>query len=83
MARAKAEQALRAARDDFISSHPERAIGPLHDAWDALAQVPGGEAFEDLVALDRAIETAYLYLEQARAELAVLTMDKAIARIHP
>lgn len=82
VARARAEVALRAARDEFASRHPERAILSLHHAWDALAHVPGGEAFEDLVALDAAIETAYRHLDHANADLAVLTMDKVIARIH-
>jgi hypothetical protein len=83
IARARAEVALRQARDEFARRHPERAIVALHHAWDALAHVPGGEAFEDLVALDRAIEAACQHLDHAHVDLAVLTMDKVIARIHP
>ena len=82
IARARAEMALRQAREEFAGRHPERALLSLHHAWDALAHVPGGEAFEDLVALDVAIETAYRHLDHAHADLAVLTMDKVIARIH-
>ncbi len=81
-ARRRAEAALSEARNEFAAHHPERALLALHRAWDALAHVPGGEAFDDLVTLDRAIETAYRHLDHAQVDLAVLTLDRVIARLH-
>ncbi len=81
-ARRRAEAALSEARNEFAAHHPERALLALHRAWDALAHVPGGEAFDDLVTLDRAIETAYRHLDHAQADQAVLTLDRVIARLH-
>ncbi|MEY4766348.1 MAG: hypothetical protein RI907_3021 [Pseudomonadota bacterium] len=81
-ARRRAEAALRDARNEFARQHPERALLALHRAWDALVHVPGGEAFDDLVALDDAIERAYRHLDLAHADLAAQTMDQVIARLH-
>lgn len=81
-ARTMAELALRLARDEFARHHPERALVALHRAWDALAHVPGGEAFEDLVALDLATLEAYAHLTRSDADLAVRAMDGMITRLH-
>ncbi len=82
LARQRAEEALHLARFEFARRHPERALVALHRAWDALAHVPGGEAFQDLVALDAAIDRAYRQLDNAHAEQALQTMDGLIARLH-
>lgn len=81
-ARRRAEAALREARREFACQHPDRALLALHRAWDALVHVPGGEAFDDLVVLDEAIDCAYRHLDLAHADLAAQTMDKVIARLH-
>ena len=81
LARVNAEVELRLARHELVRHHPDRALAALHRAWDALSHVPGGEAFEDLLALNEATETVYQHLDAQHAPQAVDAMDEVIARL--
>jgi len=80
-ARLRASSELRLARSELAQQHPQRALVAIAHAWHELAHVPGGEAFQDLVALEEAARLARVSSLQPDAISAASAVDAALARL--
>lgn len=77
VARHRAVEHLRHARLALAHGRPRRAIKALRDAWHELEDVPGGDAFQDLVAIDEAARR----LARQEGKSATSALDAAVLRL--